>query len=69
MAQNNKPQIESKNLSIIDDQLNHEALAVKKFKQAAQVCTSQDIIDLCNQAMQKHRTNYDNLLNYLNTHQ
>ncbi len=66
---NNKPQIESKNLSIIDDQLSHEALAVKKYKHAAEMCTSQDIVDLCNQAAQKHRKNYDDLLNYLNTHE
>ncbi|MFZ5353783.1 MAG: hypothetical protein ACOZCL_13825 [Bacillota bacterium] len=66
---NNKPQIEMKNLSIIDDQLSHEALAVKKYRQAAQMCSSQDLIDLCNQAAQKHRKNYDDLLNYLNSHQ
>lgn len=65
----NKPQIESKNLSVIDDQLSHEALAVKKFKQAAQMCTNQQLVDLCTQSAQKHKKHYDDLLNYLNTHE
>lgn len=69
MPNNNTPQMEAKNLSIVSDQLNMEALATKKFKQAAQTCTTQELIDLCNQAAQKHKKHYDDLLNYLNSHQ
>ncbi|MGE5629502.1 MAG: hypothetical protein ACM3TR_00220 [Caulobacteraceae bacterium] len=68
MPTNNNPQIEAKNLSIVDDQLNHEALAVKKYKQAAQMCTTQELIDICNQGAQRHKKHYDDLLNYLNSH-
>lgn len=66
---NNNPQIESKNLTILEDQLTLEALATKKYKLAAQQCTSQDIVDLCNQAYERHKKHYDDLFNYLNSHQ
>lgn len=66
---NNGPQIESKNLSILNDQLNQEALAVKKFKQAQQQCTTPEIVNFCGQAAQKHKKHFDDLLNYLNSHQ
>lgn len=65
---NNQPQIESKNLDVLEDQLTLEALATKKYRMAAQQCTSQDLKDLCSQASQKHKQHYDDLLNYLNSH-
>ncbi len=61
-------QIESKSLSIIEDQLNYEALAVKKYQQASQSCTNPDIVNLCNDASTRHKRHFDQLLSYLNTH-
>lgn len=64
----NSPQIEQKNLSILEDQLNYEALAVKKYRQASQLCTNPDIVNLCNEASTRHRRHFDQLLSYLNSH-
>lgn len=65
---NNNPQIESKNLTILEDQLNYEALAVKKYRQAAQQCTNPELTTICNDAATKHKDHFDQLLNYLNSH-
>lgn len=64
----NSPQIEQKNLSILEDQLNYEALAVKKYRQAAQLCTNPDFINMCNDASTRHKRHFDQLLSYLNSH-
>lgn len=64
----NQPQIEAKNLHIVEDQLNYEALATKKYKQAAEMCTNQDLVNICNQCAQKHKEHFNSLLGYLNTH-
>lgn len=64
----NSPQIEQKNLSILEDQLNYEALAVKKYRQASQLCTNPDIVNLCNTASTRHRGHFEQLYNYLNSH-
>lgn len=64
----NNPQIESKNLTILEDQLNYEALAVKKYQQAAGQCSNPELTNICNNAATKHKTHFDQLLNYLNSH-
>ena len=64
----NSPQIDQKNLHILEDQLNYEALAVKKYRQASQFCTNPDIVNLCNEASTRHRRHFDQLLSYLNSH-
>lgn len=61
-------QIEEKSLSILEDQLNYEALAVKKYNQASQTCTNPDIVNLCNDAATRHKQHFDQLLGYLNSH-
>ncbi len=60
--------IEQKSLSIIEDQLNYEALAVKKYRQASQSCTNPDIVNLCNDASTRHKKHFDQILSYLNSH-
>ena len=65
----NKPQIESKNLTILEDQLNHEALAYKKSEVYSNYFTDPSLKTMSNQIAQHHRQNFDNLLNYLNSHQ
>lgn len=63
------PQIESKNLTILEDQLNYEAMAVKKYRQASQQCTNTELTNICNDAAAKHKAHFDQLLNYLNSHE
>lgn len=61
-------QIQQKSLSIIEDQLNYEALAVKKYRQASQACTNPDFVNMCNDSSMKHKRQFDELFNYLNSH-
>ncbi|AFQ43246.1 hypothetical protein [Desulfosporosinus meridiei] len=63
------PELTSKNLAILNDQLGSEALLVHKFTQAAQSVQDQAISAQLNSFAQQHRKHYDTLLNYLNSHQ
>jgi len=63
------PQLDSKNLSILEDQLKQEALCYAKCNQYAQNLTQTDSKDLANRIAQTHRKHFDSLLNYLNSHQ
>jgi hypothetical protein len=65
----NKPQIESKNLMIIEDQLNHEALARKKSETYASYFQDTELKKTAEKISKHHKTNFENLLNYLETHQ
>jgi len=66
---NSQPQIESKNLMIIEDQLKHEALAVKKTETYVEYFQDAQLKQTTQQIAQHHRQNFNNLLNYLETHQ
>lgn len=61
-------QIGSKELKTLEDQMNYESLATKKFRQSAQTATSPDIKSLFEDASKRHKKHYDDLLNYLNSH-
>ncbi|MDR5658581.1 hypothetical protein RH915_03665 [Serpentinicella sp. ANB-PHB4] len=61
--------IDANNLKVVEDQLNYEALMNKKFSNYADYCTDAELKNLCQQSAQKHKQHYDNLLNYLNSHQ
>lgn len=63
------PQITAKNLKILEDTLNYEALVVHKFAQAAQSAQDPAIKSQLNSASDLHRQHYNTLLNYLNSHQ
>lgn len=63
------PQLESKNLTILEDQLNHEALAYKKCDQYSQYFVDQNLKNISQQIAQHHKQHFDNLLNYLHSHQ
>ncbi len=67
--QQGSKQIESKNLTIIEDQMNHEALAYKKSEVYANYFTDMGMKNLAGQLAQHHKQNFDNLLNYLESHQ
>jgi ferritin len=62
-------QIESKNLDIVKDQMNHEALAYKKCTVYAQYFTEQPLRDMANSMAQHHKQHFDALNTYLNSHQ
>lgn len=62
-------QIEANNLKVIHDQIGYEALLNKKFHQYAEMCTDSQIKNLCNEASQVHRDNFNSLKTYLDSHQ
>jgi len=63
------PQIESKNLMIIEDQASQEMIAAKKIDTFASQITDPQARSMANELSTHHRTHFDNLLNYLNSHQ
>lgn len=63
------PQLESKNLSILEDQLQQEAVCYAKCNQYAQFLTQPDSKALVSRMAQTHKRHFDSLLNYLNSHQ
>lgn len=62
-------QIEANNLKVIEDQLSHEALMNKKYSEYAGMCNDTQLKDLCNQASQVHKQNFNSLKSYLDSHQ
>ncbi|WP_330371298.1 hypothetical protein [Alkaliphilus transvaalensis] len=62
-------QLDSNNLKILEDQLGYESLMNKKFSTYANYCTDTQLKNLCQEAAQKHKQHYNELLNYLNSHQ
>lgn len=63
------PVLQSKNLTILEDQLNHEALAAKKAAYYAQSITDANLKGMADQLAMHHRQRFDRLLSYLNSHQ
>lgn len=62
------PEIESKNLTIIEDQLKHEALAAKKSEVYAAYFQDPELRACAQQLAKHHKDNFSNLLSYLDTH-
>jgi len=58
----------SKNLTILQDQLNYEALYSRKFQYYASICQDAELKNICEKAAQMHRMHFDILFNYLNDH-
>ncbi len=63
------PQIESKNLSLIEDQMNHEALACKKLESYASQFQDAQLKQHAAQLCQHHKAHFNSLYQYLNGHQ
>lgn len=61
--------ITSKNLSIIEDQANYEAMAYKKCSLYSEYFSDQTLKNMANAAAQHHRAHFDALQSYLNSHQ
>lgn len=65
----NQPQIEAKNLTLIEDQMNLEALAHKKCTVYSSYFTDPTLKTLASEMAQHHKQHFSELLQYLNTHQ
>ncbi len=66
---NGNKQLDANNLKILEDQLSYESLMNSKFSTYAEYCTDTELKNLCQQAAQKHKQHYNELFNYLNSHQ
>ena len=58
----------AKSLTILEDQMQHEFLACKKAEHYAQTFTDPALRDLANNLATGHRTRFERLLGYLNSH-
>lgn len=58
----------SKSLTILEDQMNHEVLAFKKFEAYEQACQDRTLKNLCENAKLMHKRHFDVLFTYLNDH-
>jgi hypothetical protein len=66
---NQKPQLDSNNLKVIQDQIAYEALLTKKYNEYSTMCTDQNLKTMCTQASQTHKQSFDSLKTYLDSHQ
>ncbi|MDD3297362.1 MAG: hypothetical protein PHP19_00545 [Firmicutes bacterium] len=57
--------LSSKNLSILEEQLSHEALIISKLRQYSRQCRDSELKNLCSNLAEKHKSHYDTLLNYV----
>ena len=62
------PQIESKNLMILEDQATQEMTAAKKMESYASQLSETPSRNIATQLSQRHKTHFNDLLNYLNSH-
>jgi len=60
--------LSTKNLTILEDQLNYEALSNKKLNLYAAYCTDTNLKSICDKAAKMHKQHFDNLYNYLCSH-
>lgn len=66
--QGNK-EIDSRNLKTIEDQMNYECLMNKKCSQYAEYCTDPVLKQVCQNGSVIHKNNFNQLKNYLDSHQ
>lgn len=60
------PNLTSKELTAIEDQLGIEQNLIMKYKMYAQTVTDPQIKTVCEQIAAKHQNHYSRLLNHLN---
>ena len=60
--------LDAPNLKVLEDQLNYEIMMNKKLDHYADFCTDPHLKNVCRQGAQKHKQNFNELLNYLNSH-
>lgn len=62
-------QIESNNLKVIKDQMEFEFLMNKKCNEYSQLVTDTNLRNICTEAANVHKNNFNNLKTYLDSHQ
>ena len=62
-------QIESKNLMILEDQATQEMTAARKMDSYAAQLSDPPARNIATGLAQRHRTHFNDLLTYLNSHQ
>jgi len=60
--------LQSKALTILEDQLNHEFLACKKAEHYAQTFENPALKSMASTVATAHRQRFDRMLTYLNSH-
>ena len=68
MPNNSQSAIQSKSLTILEDQLQHEFLAWKKAEHYAQAFENPALKSLAATTARHHMERYDRLFDYLNSH-
>jgi hypothetical protein len=63
-----KPEIESKNLMMVEDQAKHELLCAKKSELYASYFQDPALKSCAQQISNHHRGNFEGLINYLESH-
>jgi len=63
------PQIESKNLTILEDQATQEMIASKKCSEFANELTEPQSKGIAERLSNRHREHFNKLRDYLNSHQ
>jgi ferritin len=61
-------QLSSKNLGILEEQLNQEYLMALKLTQYSKQCQDSELKNLCSRLARKHKDHYNTLLNYMLSH-
>ena len=60
--------IASKNLTMLEDELNYEILCNRKMNLYANYCVDQNLKNVCDKAAQMHKQHFDQLYGYLSSH-
>lgn len=68
MPLNGSTAIQSKSLTILEDQMTHEALACRKAECYAQAFEDAALKNLAATMARHHRERFDRLFDYLNSH-
>lgn len=67
-SQKNVPELTTKDIAILEDQLNYEALANKKCRAALSGINDENTRTSIEQIAQHHKQHFDELLSYLKSH-
>lgn len=65
MATSNMPE---KSLTMLEDMLGAESMAVKKYQFYAANCSDPNLKTVCEKAEQMHRKHFDTMFQYLNSY-
>ena len=68
MPNNGGNSIQTKSLTILEDQMQHEFLACRKAEYYAQTFENPTLKNLASNVARDHKTRFDRLFTYLNSH-